>query len=344
MLLSIIVPFYNAEKHLERCLNSLINQQLNAVDYEIILINDGSTDDGKLIAEKFIKKHSNIVLYNQNNCGLGASRNRGIELAKGTYVYFIDSDDYLAHNTLHIILNYSIKYDLDLLGFSSIQTSRLDLNICKSNNEFLNIEVLKGVDFLVEHKHLDLGACWYIIKRDYLINSRYKFVEGKFFEDVVFTYNIFLHAERSLYLPIDAHRYVKVLESITNNVSQNHLNKVIQDYISLVYRMNNLITEIPIKVSEKHLEIVDNIKFKRSVIIYFMFYKMIRSNMPIKRIDTLLKGFEKIEAYPLSNFIGDQYYQKKFKISVYIFNNKYLFYLFLYPIRLLNRFSLIKLL
>ena len=343
MLLTIIVPLYNAEKHLERCLNSLINQQLNAVDYEIILINDGSTDDGKLIAEKFIKKHSNIVLYNQNNCGLGASRNRGIELAKGTYVYFIDSDDYLAHNTLHIILNYSIKYDLDLLGFSSIQTSRLDLNICKSNNEFLNIEVLKGVDFLVEHKHLDLGACWYIIKRDYLINSRYKFVEGKFFEDVVFTYYIFLHAERLLYLPIDAHRYVKVLESITNNDNQTHLKKVIEDYTSLIYRMNQLIIEISNNNESSYNVIANNIKFKRSVNIYFMFYKMIRSNISIRNINKILRGFKVIDAYPLTNFIGDQYHQRKFKISVYVFNNKYLFYLLLYPLRLLNKYKLIKL-
>ena len=344
MHLSIIVPFYNAEKHLECCINSLVNQVLREEDYEIILINDGSTDNGKEIAEAYRKKHDNISIYNQVNQGLGATRNIGIELAKGDYVYFIDSDDYLAFNTLDIILNYAFKYHLDLLGFSTFPTPRVDLIASKTNNQFTDIEVLKGIDFLIEHKNHDLGACWYIIKRDYLIKSGFKFVEGKFFEDVVFTYNMFLHSKRSLYLPIDAHRYVTVPNSITNNDNQVHLKKVIEDYTSLIHRMNELIIKISSKIEPNYNVIVDNIKFKRSVNVYFMFYKMIRSNISINKIDKILKGFKKAGVYPLTNFIGDQYYQRKFKISVYVFNNKYLFYLLLYPLRLLNRFKLINLL
>lgn len=344
MQLSVIVPFYNAEKHLERCIDSLVNHVLRDRDYEIILINDGSTDGGEKIAKAFKEKHDNISIYNQVNKGLGATRNVGIELAKGKYIYFIDSDDYLAFNTLDTLLNYAFKHDLDLLGFSSFPTSRLDLITSNSNNQFTDIKVLKGVDFLMKYKHHDLGACWYIIKRDYLVESGFKFVEDKFFEDVVFTYNIFLHSERSLYLPIDVHRYVTVSQSITNNDNQTHLKKIIEDYISLIHRMNQLIIEISNKTEPSYNKIVDNIKFKRSVNIYFMFYKMIRSDISIRKVNKILKDFKTIEVYPLTNFIGDQYYQRKFKISVYVFNNKYLFYLLLYPLRLLNRLKLIKLL
>ena len=127
MILSIVVPCYNSEEHIERCLNSLINQNLNEQDYEIIVINDGSTDNSKKHVENIKKNHKNIRLYYQENKGLGAVRNRGMEIAKGKYIYFIDSDDYLAYNTLGAIVDCLIKFNLDLIGFKTMITEKLNL-------------------------------------------------------------------------------------------------------------------------------------------------------------------------------------------------------------------------
>ncbi|WP_303317747.1 glycosyltransferase [Flavivirga abyssicola] len=344
MLLSIIVPFYNAEACIERCLNSLVNQNLDTDNYEIILINDGSTDNGLNIVETFKKQYHNINVYSQVNHGLGATRNIGITLAKGEYLYFIDADDYLAFNMLDIILNYQVKFELDLLGFSSLPTHKLDLFTSKTKELREDINVLKGTDFLVKNKHHDLGACWYIIKKDFLLSTGFKFVEGKFFEDVVFTFNIFLRSKRAAFLPIDAHRYVENHTSITNKDTQEHLKKIIEDYTSLVYSLNVLISEISKENDSNVITIIKNIEFKRSVIIYFMFYKIIKADISIKKTNDILKGFNKLKAYPLNNFIGDQYSQRKFKITAFIFNNKYLFFILLYPLRLLYKLRLIKLL
>ena len=344
MKLSVVVPFYNAEPHIERCLYSLVNQNINYTDYEIILIDDGSTDYGIKIAEDFKNSHENVFIYSQYNQGLGATRNRGIELAKGDYIYFIDADDYLAFNTLDIILKHAEELDLELLGFDTVATEKIDLFTSKTTKRVYETTVLKGVDFLVGYKYHRLEAWWYIIKRDYLLKTRFKFEEGKFMEDAIFTFNIFLNAKRTMFLPIDAHRYVKTHNSIMNNNKQEHLLKVIEDYISLVFRFNSLVSQITKNNVTNALKIIENIKFKSTVSIYFMFFKLIKSKMTINEINDILRQLKKINMYPLKNFIGEQYFHKKFKITAFIFNHKYIFYFLLYPIRALYKFKLIKLL
>lgn len=112
---SVVIPVYNVENYLEECLDSIINQTLK--DIEIICINDGSTDASIDILEKYAKADSRIQIFNQNNSGLSAARNRGIELSKGEFVYFIDSDDYLDLNALKELYDLSVKYGTDFIIF-----------------------------------------------------------------------------------------------------------------------------------------------------------------------------------------------------------------------------------
>ena len=95
---SIVVPVYNVEAYLEKCLDSLVNQNFD--NYEVIIVNDGSTDKSKEIAQRYENKYSNVVLIDQKNKGLGGARNTGIEAVKGEYILFVDSDDYIHPDTL----------------------------------------------------------------------------------------------------------------------------------------------------------------------------------------------------------------------------------------------------
>ena len=111
---SVIVPVYNTENYLEKCLDSLVKQTLK--DIEIIVINDCSTDNSKKILEKYKNKYNNIKLINNTkNKGIGYNRNLGIEKAKGKYVSFIDSDDYVEHNMLEEMYNKAEKENLDIV-------------------------------------------------------------------------------------------------------------------------------------------------------------------------------------------------------------------------------------
>ncbi|OEK08597.1 hypothetical protein A8C32_03870 [Flavivirga aquatica] len=343
MKLSIVVPCYNAEEHIGRCLNSLINQSLNQADYEIIVINDGSTDNSIKLIEEFKKPYKNVTIYSQQNKGLGAVRNKGMKLAKGDYIYFIDSDDYLAYNTLNIVLDHLIKFNLDLLGFKTNETEKLNL-FSSSTKNIPKVTVTKGVDFMLNNKQHRYEAWWYIIKNEYLQKTGFQFEEGKFLEDVIFTFRILMNAKRFAFLPIDVHRYVKNPNSIMNNESQPHLRKLIAGYVSLVHRLNNLTNDVlEIKDSE-YLKIIENIKYTSSLNTYFMFYKLIRSDISIKNINKILNNLNKINAYPFKRkSIAEVYSHYKVKISAIIFNNRWLFYVLLYPIRLLYKKQLIRL-
>ena len=110
---SVIVPVYNVEEYLERCLDSLVNQTLK--DIEIIIVNDGSTDGSKEIIQKYLNKYKNIVYLEKENGGLSSARNYGIPYAKGEYIGFVDSDDYVELTMYEKMYNKAIEEKSDMV-------------------------------------------------------------------------------------------------------------------------------------------------------------------------------------------------------------------------------------
>lgn len=110
--ISVIVPIYNAENFLERCIDSLLAQTIE--DFELILVNDGSTDSSKRICERYKSKDKRIILINQQNSGPSASRNSGLNIAKGEFICFVDADDYVGKEYLSCMLN-KIDEETDLI-------------------------------------------------------------------------------------------------------------------------------------------------------------------------------------------------------------------------------------
>jgi glycosyltransferase involved in cell wall biosynthesis len=115
MLLSIILPVYNVEEYIERCVISLEQQDIATNDFEIIIVNDGSPDNSRQVVETLMKRFSNILLINQENKGVSAARNEGIYRAAGQYLLFVDPDDYVLPHSLGPLLNKAILQDLDVL-------------------------------------------------------------------------------------------------------------------------------------------------------------------------------------------------------------------------------------
>lgn len=117
MKYSVIIPVYNSEKTIERCIRSLLAQDRS--DVEIIVINDGSTDSTGNILSRYVSGHKNVVLINQENSGVSSARNAGIEKASGTYITFVDSDDYVSGDYFSALDKMSIEEDADLLMFAN---------------------------------------------------------------------------------------------------------------------------------------------------------------------------------------------------------------------------------
>ena len=150
MKVSVIIPVYNTEKYLAECLDSILNQTLDS--YEIIIVNDGSTDGSLQLINQYAKRYSNISVINQNNQKQGAARNAGLKVANGEYVCFIDSDDMLEKNALDYCYNLASKINLDMITYAADIFGDI---IGKSSEQYffhkrikdIN-KVMYGVDFI----------------------------------------------------------------------------------------------------------------------------------------------------------------------------------------------------
>lgn len=195
---SIIVPVYNVEKFLDRCLNSLINQTLKEI--EIICINDGSVDNSLQILEKFAKQDDRITILNQKNSGQSTARNRGIDKASGIYLGFVDSDDWVDLNYFEKLYTAAEKYNCDM-AVSGI------IRLHKWNKKFhLKFEEEKVTDNTDEKFELcdvpELSYVWNkIYKRESFIQKKLQFEEGIFFEDVIMTPKILYYLGKLVTVP-----------------------------------------------------------------------------------------------------------------------------------------------
>ena len=191
MKLSVVIPCYNMELYLPECLNSLLDQDLDPADYEVIIVNDESKDRTLEIAQEYSKRHSNIKIIDKKNAGVGAARNSGFDLATGKYLYFLDPDDYLARNVIPRLLEIIEANDLDILTFKSHMfkktASKDSSNIDEATND---VEVLDGISYVAKYKYKN-EIWWFIGNREFMVQSGIRFIEGRWMEDAILCTEIY---------------------------------------------------------------------------------------------------------------------------------------------------------
>lgn len=325
MKLSIIIPVYNVEGYIFRCIESLLNQDLDTSEFEIIIIDDGSTDSSITIAKSYQSKYRNVIIFNQENKGVGAARNKGIDLAKGDYIYFIDPDDYLANNVLKTILNVVEKYNHDILTFESKTTTLSNFsNPGQPVKQSYDIEKVDGIRYIANNAFKN-EIWWYVINREFLLNTRIKFIEGRWMEDAIFTASLFLKANSMSHIPLDAHRHVEVFNSAMTSKKPKHYLNVIYDNANAAVVYKTLIGSV--KSDEKEKEnCIKRLKTRQQSFVFFMMVRMLKSTIKITEIKNIIEDVEKAGAYPLVSFVGEDYSMTSYKILTKVFNNKYMYY------------------
>lgn len=203
--LSIIVPVYNVEQTLVRCVDSLQKQDLLSEDYEVIMVNDGSKDNSRAVAERLVSKYENVLLVNQDNQGLSGARNTGIGLAKGKYQMFVDSDDYLAENCLGKLIEICEENRLDVCHFS-LTSVRNSGNFRGSIGALKVGHLYSGYDVLLDG-HLIGSACSNVYLTDFLTNWQLFFQSGLTHQDVEFSYRLYCHAKRVMIVGDEVYFY-----------------------------------------------------------------------------------------------------------------------------------------
>ena len=259
--ISIIIPVYNVEKYLAKCLDSILVG--NAFTGQVICVNDGSTDGSAAILEEYAQKYPNVGIITQPNAGLSAARNAGIKAAKGEYVCFLDSDDYWDENVLGGLMEQIERDQLDVLRFKyqNVRIKNEGVNELKNEWEYevfnpykrdyrlendYSDSVTDGVSFLNSRMNTQCYAVMFIVKRSLLIKNEgvnelkkegCLFTEGIYFEDTDWTPRMLCKAKRVASTGTIVYNYLMREGSITKAIDRVKQQKVLHDKIRLLREM-----------------------------------------------------------------------------------------------------------
>lgn len=210
---SFIVPVYNTEKYLKKCLDSLINQTYK--DFEIIVVNDGSTDKSSSIISKYQKKYKNIIVIDKENEGLSMARNRGVQKSSGKYIIFVDSDDYVSNRLLEEV-DKKID-DSDILRFQIATEDEEYTKINEYHEE--GFESMCGYDafkYLSSYHFVEPAWC-YVIRKNYYIENKFSFKKGVYHEDFGLIPYVIYKARKVKSIDFIGYYYIQRNGSIMNN-------------------------------------------------------------------------------------------------------------------------------
>lgn len=205
-MVSIIIPVYNVEKYLDKCLSSIMNQTYS--NLEILIIDDGSTDNSASLCDEYANKDSRISVIHQKNRGLGAARNVGLDIAKGEYLMFVDSDDYLSHSKVVETLLSNVEKKYSAVYFASNLVNEFNDTIGERFIESTEKKELSH-DELLDYVLMDrIGSqVWKAIYERQCWND-VRFTENRLYEDISTLYKAVFNMEKSiLFLPEKLYSY-----------------------------------------------------------------------------------------------------------------------------------------
>lgn len=244
--ISVIVPVYNVEKYLVRCVESLLKQTLKEI--EIILVDDGSPDRCPVMCDSYEKKYDNVVTIHKKNAGLGMARNSGLEIAKGEYVAFVDSDDYVEKEMYEVLYNIAKEKKADVVisgGFISegayrtVKVNKETENELIYEGEEVKLLALKMTGSLPEHQfdfEHAMSACKGIYKNELIVSNGVCFHSERelISEDLLFHYDIVQYAKKAIVIPKCFYHYCLNNESLTKKYYKDRFQRNVSFYKYIV--------------------------------------------------------------------------------------------------------------
>ena len=251
--ISVIVPVYNKEAYIERCLNSIIKQTYT--NTEIIIVNDGSTDNSQSVINKYKESYPKLIkTYEKKNCGVASARNYGIEKVTGDYFLFVDADDYIDLDLIQKLI--------DILKYQEIDIIKYKTRIIKNDTEELNdgpvFEVADGQDafnkLCFADKLIDT-PCLYLFNTKFFKDNNFSFASNMYHEDFGLIPLVIIKANTFVSSNICGYNYIQVDDSIIRN---DDYEKTLKKANDLLYHYDNMIKEISNAEISKKTK--DNIK------------------------------------------------------------------------------------
>ena len=272
---SVIIPVYNTELFLRKCVESVLRQTYQS--YEVIIVNDGSTDRSKEIAEAYGEGYAQIQVITQENKGLGGARNTGIDAACGDYLVFLDSDDYIREDMLEVLHGALQSTKPDVVAYDAYM---VDLNGVICNRSTLRVydtsrENLSGKDLLM----MEPTSCLKIYRRELFQGGKIYFPESLWYEDFATIPRVALYAQKVTYLKEPLYYYVQNPDSITHSKYSERMMEIMTafDCVLRYYK------EVG-KFTEYYSELEWNCFLH---VLYYSAFRLLRSTYRIKEMRRL---------------------------------------------------------
>lgn len=292
LLLTYIIPLYNTEHYVLRCLHSIVNQQLWPDDYEVLVVDDGSTDGSRAVVEAFIQDYPQVKLITQENSGVSAARNLALNRARGRYIMFVDSDDRLEDDVVHRLVQHAVDDDLDVLSFNyCCEDSQGNVLSHTRDDNYGSTPVMTGCDFLDGHSMTPY--VWrFLIKRDYLERGGWHFDTSLIVcEDGALIAGFLLNAPRMAHDDTVAYCYVNRSDSAMHNTDKEHLRRRICSQVDAAVSIDATARQFEAATGRKAPASVDGV---RNVYLYFSMTKALTCGL----VDEVLERIRKAGLFP----------------------------------------------
>lgn len=309
LLLSYIIPLYNTEAYIVRCLRSIIAQDLPEGGYEVIVVDDGSTDGGRELVEALAAEHPQVRLLSQTNAGVSAARNKALDAARGRFVQFVDSDDYLAEGMMQSLLQRAIDESLDVLVFNynCVDADGNDRPHDRDDN-YPSTAAMTGVDYL-EHHSMTPYVWRFLVRRDYLNQGNWRFDTSLIVcEDGALIARFLLNAPRVAHDGSAPYNYASRGDSAMHNPDPEHLKQRIFSQVDAAISIDEVIKHYEARTGLKAPASVAGV---RNVYLYFSLTKAMTCGL----VEEVVARMRRSGLYPFP-CVGPEanYYGMKWKV------------------------------
>lgn len=319
LYVSIIVPVYNVEQYLEKCLESILKQGFTEEQYEVIMVNDGSSDRSEAICKEYSEKYLNFHLLNQKNSGVSIARNNGIEHAKGRYIVFVDADDYLLDKGLYLACSqYFEREDIDMIHYHS-SYDHWEIKPIDNAEDFNGT----GHEYIIK---IGLPSfCWlFFYKKDFLNKHHLRFKPYIVGEDQLFSSAAIIANPRLVSTKANFYRYVIRGESATTKRSIEHTQKCVDHYLNAYKDIMDTMSKYGIQKGERVYDCcIDSVNSKKM----FGLSRMLSAEYSRADYKKVMHKCEEINFYPVLRISQEQNLKWKTKLMNAIMQYYFVYYI-----------------
>lgn len=301
--LSVVVPFCNAAPYIERCLRALQNQGIDPSEFEIIAVDDGSTDNGLRIVQHLSGEYPNIRAISQPNQGPAAARNRGFRQSRGAYVHFVDADDYLLPLVYRAALPACEQKGLEVLSIGcSRQAHARNVPTARASGDMLG-PVVDFVDYVSRYRY-ENEAWAYIWERSLVEQGKGPFLpERRYLEDCRFVLDALSRAKRIAHLDLEAYVHYDNPGSLINSQAASDRRRTIEGFLFNIDYMDDFIAGQSARgISEARF--FERLYARRDSYVFFLLLRLLRGHAAADETREILSKLQSKGIYPIRRFIG----------------------------------------